>query len=88
LPKVPERTPSPVRHPNWVTSMYGYMGVNEADITGSGSPDFVVRFLDFASLRNSVGGVVDYVRKSHRNQRGVVVRLDVTVTKEITQLDV
>ena len=68
---------------SWITEMYGFVGVNRADWPeGSGYSEFIVNYLDFKSLRTSIGGVLDYVNQSCPNQRGHVVQLSVKVTEE------
>lgn len=69
--------------PNWTTYQYAFLAINEADFPEEGYPEFIVQYIDFRSLSNSLGGCREWVKANvPKGQSGVVVRLDVRVTQE------
>lgn len=80
MPKVGEPVAPKI---NFITDMYGFVEVNHAQykqVPHNEFPPLVVRALDFQSLRNSVGGVEEYLRKTKNKRQGFITSLEVEVS--------
>lgn len=83
MPRVGE----PVMPVQFSTEMYVFIGVSAAEYKEVGYHDFpplVVKYLDFESLRSSVGGVEEYLKRKYKGKpapHGYIARVSLTALR-------